>query len=194
MNYAFGANINKPPKQGHTHNRQYGNAILSKYPIIDSENYHLTKLHDSEETRGLLGAQIHVSGENLWFYTTHLDPSLDPTTRAEQVKDIHNITSQHPHSILVGDMNTPQKGDYAPELEPILKQYKDAWALKHGRPGYTWPAIHPRMRIDYIFVAPDIKIDSVQLIKSSASDHRLLTATVMLQSGTHPLSASGLKN
>src|SRR5699024_3683612 len=109
MDYAFGANLDESPEDGHSRNHQYGTAILSKYPILDSENHELTTLSEDEEQRGLLEAQVHVSGEDVRFYVTHLDENdEDSTTRARQVKDVLDITSEHQNTILVGDFNTPQ--------------------------------------------------------------------------------------
>lgn len=190
MHYVFGANLDQPPKKGQSHNRQYGTAILSKYPILDSKNYKLTKLTDDEEQRGLLEAQVHVAGEEVWFYVTHTDHHEDPTTRARQVKDIFAITSKHNNNILVGDLNaTPD----APELELLFRNFTDTWDVTQDSLGYTFPADSPNQRIDYVLTSPGIKVDSTQVIQSLASDHLPVTANVTINLGEHPFDASGIK-
>lgn len=194
MDYAFGANLDESPEEGHARNHQYGTAILSKHPIVDSENHELTTLSEDEEQRGLLEAQVNILGEEAWFYVTHLDENEeDSTTRARQVKDVLDITSDHKNNILVGDFNTPQNTSEAPELEPLLQNFTDTWDATQDSNGYTWPADSPTMRIDYIFTSPEIQVDSTQLIQTLSSDHLPVTAEVTLEAGENSLSADSMK-
>jgi|SRR5690625_1194890 len=190
MEYEFAANLDKSPAEGQTHNRQYGTAILSKYPILDSQNYKLTKLYEDREQRGLLEAQIDIEGVETWFYVTHLDHHGDAVERGQQVKDVIELTENHDNKILVGDMNaTPE----APELESLFNNYKDAWSTLHDSDGFTFRSDNPEKRIDYILTSPDIQINSSEVIHSLASDHFPVTANITLQPGEHPLQSDGLK-
>src|SRR5699024_930018 len=149
-----------------------------------------TTLSADEEQRGLLEAQVHVAGEEVWFYVTHLDENAeDPTTRAKQVKDILDITSNHKNNVLDGDFNTPQNASDVHELTPLLQIFTDTWVVTQDSDGYTWPADSPVMRIDYIFTSPEIQVDSTQLIPTLASDHLPVTADVTLEAGEHPFNA-----
>src|SRR5690606_1190947 len=100
--YVYGANLDREPTDGREENRQYGTAILSKYPIIDSENIYLDSF--GNEQRGLLRAKINVRGIHVNFYNTHLGLSVDE--RLSQVQEIIDITSSFEgHNVLVGDLN-----------------------------------------------------------------------------------------
>ena len=56
--YAYGANLDLEPGEGQTNNRQYGTAIVSKYPILRSENTWLSSF--GKEQRGVLHAVINL--------------------------------------------------------------------------------------------------------------------------------------
>lgn len=60
---AYGANLDSPPPAGQTERSQYGTAVLSRYPIVASENTHLHNA-DGKEQRGLLHAAIDVRGQD----------------------------------------------------------------------------------------------------------------------------------
>jgi endonuclease/exonuclease/phosphatase family metal-dependent hydrolase len=196
MNYFFAPIYNMEPSKPGDPRRKYGVALLSKYPILKAENREITRLSTQEANPspkpapGFLQAQIHVAGEQVWFYVTHLDYRSDPTVRQMQVSDMLGIMAEHDNHILVGDMNaTPE----AAELAPLFQQFQDAWALTHDGPGYTYPAESPTKRIDDILTAPGIKVQSANLIDSSASDHRPVTADLVFTPGSHPFPASGIK-
>jgi endonuclease/exonuclease/phosphatase family metal-dependent hydrolase len=83
MYFAYGANVDRPPKKGQTKRRQYGTAVLSKYKIVSSRNYLLRNVRydkDPSQQRGLLETVIDLGRVQLRFYNTHLDHQ-----RAEQL-------------------------------------------------------------------------------------------------------------
>lgn len=85
--------------------KHYGNAILSKYPIIDSANRNIST--NRFERRGSLQARIELKGENLLLVCLHLD--LLEAGRALQIQNvIHQIKhqlSQKSPVLLAGDFN-----------------------------------------------------------------------------------------
>ncbi|WP_299092807.1 endonuclease/exonuclease/phosphatase family protein [uncultured Metabacillus sp.] len=91
MYYTYAANLDRDPLNEGDPRRQYGTAILSKYPIISSENHLLTKIGNTEQ-RGLLDAMINVKGNHLHFFNTHL--ALTSAEREIQVNEIHAIASK----------------------------------------------------------------------------------------------------
>ncbi len=62
----------------------------------------------------------------------------------------------------------------------MLKQASlvDALAGIEPPPVYTWPAPNPYLRIDYIWVSPDLKASDVRVITSNASDHLAVVAEI----------------
>ncbi|WP_254052778.1 endonuclease/exonuclease/phosphatase family protein [Bacillus sp. V59.32b] len=174
MFYAYGANLDREPLKEEEPRRQYGTAVLSKYPILDSENHPLTKIGNTEQ-RGLLEATIKVKGNHLHFYNTHL--ALTSAEREIQIREINDIASRDKGSkIMMGDLNaTPE----SKEMQPINANYNDVFAETHE--AYTYPATNPTKRIDYIFTSDDIEADDAEVIKTLASDHLPLIAEIELE-------------
>lgn len=167
MNYVYGENIN-------ILGGRYGNAVLSKYPIEFSENLFLPS---NREQRGLLNAVINVNGRRINFMVTHL--GLNDEERQSQLRSIQNYMGTVAGDvILVGDFNmSPQD----PALMELKRKMVDvAWALgENNTPTFDFPFLSKR--IDYIFVPPSFELIDYQVIKSRASDHYPITATVILR-------------
>ncbi|MCH8571629.1 endonuclease/exonuclease/phosphatase family protein [Nesterenkonia sp. AY15] len=191
MHVVYGANLDEPPLPGDVDNRQYGNAILSEYPIISSENHLLTNIEYEErptEQRGLLEAVVNVRGNHIAFYSTHLDFQREEQ-RALQVQEIIDITgtSKRP-AVLVGDLNaTPD----APELQPLFSVFTDTFAALGQNEDYTFgPDLeglpgsgsveNPSLRIDYILTARGVTATSAHVIQTTASDHLPIVAELSI--------------
>lgn len=195
MNYFFAPIYNLDPPSEGSPRRQYGVAILSEYPILNAENRKIARLSTQDSNPapksapGFLEAQIHVLGEKVPFYVTHLDYRSDPTVREMQVDDMLKIMPGHSNTILVGDMNATPDAD---ELNPLFQQYEDVWAMTHVDSGNTFPSQSPNKRIDYVFTTPGMEVQSAQVFQSMASDHLPVTADVTFEPGTHPFNATGM--
>ena len=171
MNSVFGSNITF---QG----GQYGNAILSKFPIIKNKNFLLPNV-DSGEQRGLLQSQIQISNkENILFFSTHLDHRRSDKERLASAKAINQIISLDNKSpaILAGDFND------VPD-SPTLKELGKVWLRTNKKILRTIPASKPSRQIDYIFVQPKERwkiIESQVLDEDIASDHRAIFSIIEL--------------
>ena len=171
MNSVFGSNITF---QG----GQYGNAILSKFPIIKNKNFLLPNV-DSGEQRGLLQSQIQISNkENILFFSTHLDHRRSDTERLASAKAINQIISLDNKSpaILAGDFND------VPD-SPTLNELGKVWLRTNKKILRTIPASKPSRQIDYIFVQPKERwkiIESQVLDEDIASDHRAIFSIIEL--------------
>lgn len=171
MNSVFGSNITF---QG----GQYGNAILSKFPIIKNKNFLLPNV-DSGEQRGLLQSRIQISNkENVLFFSTHLDHRRSDTERLASAKAINQIISLDNKSpaILAGDFND------VPD-SPTLKELGKVWLRTNKKILRTIPASKPSRQIDYIFVQPKERwkiIESQVLDEDTASDHRAIFSIIEL--------------
>ena len=171
MNCVFGSNITF---QG----GQYGNAILSKFPIIKNKNFLLPNV-DSGEQRGLLQSRIQISNkENVLFFSTHLDHRRSDTERLASAKAINQIISLDNKSpaILAGDFND------VPD-SPTLKELGKVWLRTNKKILRTIPASKPSRQIDYIFVQPKERwkiIESQVLDEDTASDHRAIFSIIEL--------------
>ncbi|CAN0892680.1 hypothetical protein LINGRAHAP2_LOCUS17694 [Linum grandiflorum] len=100
---------------------EYGNAILSKWPI---ERWKVQKIVDDSDFRNVLKATINVPtiGE-VNFHCTHLD-HLDESWRMKQVNAIIQ-SSESPH-LLAGGLNSLDETDYSDERwTDIVKYYEE---------------------------------------------------------------------
>ncbi|VVA14053.1 PREDICTED: endonuclease [Prunus dulcis] len=100
---------------------EYGNAILSKWPIKRSK---VQKIFDDTDFRNVLKATIDVpeAGE-VNFHCTHLD-HLDENWRMRQINAIIQ-SSNEPH-ILAGGLNSLDESDYSQERwTDIVKYYEE---------------------------------------------------------------------
>ncbi|XP_019180853.1 PREDICTED: uncharacterized protein LOC109175926 [Ipomoea nil] len=100
---------------------EYGNAILSKWPI---KKWRVQKICDDKDFRNVLKATIDVpkAGE-LNFYSTQLD-HLDENWRMKQINAMIQ-SNDHPH-ILAGGLNSLDGSDYSAERwTDVVKYYEE---------------------------------------------------------------------
>lgn len=173
MFYVYAANLDRDPLAEGDHRRQYGTAVLSKYPIINSKNHYLTKIGNTEQ-RGLLEVTINVKGNHVHYYNTHL--ALTSAERDIQIREIIEIANQAKGpKVFVGDLNaTPESN----EMKPMYANYLDVFAGQTN--ANTYSAENPTKRIDYIFTSDDIETVNTEVIESLASDHLPITAEIVL--------------
>lgn len=169
MPYVFGANYA---------DGQYGNAILSRYPIIDWRNVHYRE--NTTEVRGLLIALIDSPGGQISVFSTHLDHiGGKNNARSAQVSEALSIISNTPRAIFLGDLNAePDK----PEIQPIYEGgFTDVLLAAGKEDVYTFWDAEPRpgRRIDYIFTTPELEVLDAWTVDSRASDHLPVVADVL---------------
>lgn len=134
-----------------------GNALLSRYPLVDVTNTLLPKPPGFKQ-RSLLEAKLAGGPAiGLRAYVTHLDHAFEGT-RMLQINAVLRRMSRHGAHFLAGDFNTP--GFYGPNarrfLTPVLRTlrnagYQDAFHVVGEGHGRTFPALSPLLRIDFLF-------------------------------------------
>lgn len=162
--------------------RQFGVALLSRFPILSFTNHPLTRLSTQDSAAapqpmpGFLEALIDVRGSGrLRVFNTHLDYRRDPAVRRQQVAEmLDRIGSATTPTILFGDLNASPD---APELQPLFQRLTDAWPAAKG-PGATIPADQPARRIDYVLVTPGLAGGNAWVPATTASDHRPVVVEV----------------
>ena len=144
---------------------QYGNALLSRYPIID---FHIVDLSTDSllEGRTVFLSRIDVWGDTLTIMGTHL--GLRAEERLEQIRRIIEVLPDHDSLVLGGDFNFEPKSENYLE---IIKHLRDGLKELSLEPDLTFPADHPDRRIDYIFIGEDIEV-----IKATRFQHPEITA------------------
>lgn len=138
--------------------KRYGNAILTRHPILAT---HEIKLEPLDDYRVAAHVRVDVAGRTVDAYVTHLHHTQEGSAiRAQQVRHLLRFIDETRGSgalILGGDFNADPD---APELQPIRERMTDTFAAVHpeqaGMPFTTLnPAKgHAPRRIDYIFVQP----------------------------------------
>lgn len=148
----------------------YGNALLSRYPILSAEVAMVpdpvTKRHPEGyyETRCLLKAKVDVAG-GVEVRVIHFGLNSDEKENAAATV-LENLVEEK--CILMGDFNLYPDD---PLLDPIRKKMIDT-ADFFPQPLFSYPADDPKVKIDYMFVSKDWKVLSADIPAELASDHR----------------------
>ena len=160
MNYAFGGAW-KP-----TFFSRFGNAILSKYPIVGYKN---TLLPGGGEQRALLDAVVLINKQQIRFCNTHL--GLSKSAREDQVGKIIELLGEiRLPTILTGDFNTTPDDPIIDKLAPCLVQKSDT-SFKNTINGIkTYPSDNPAEKLDYIFFSSHWEEISQKTLPGQASD------------------------
>ncbi|MFW5700343.1 MAG: endonuclease/exonuclease/phosphatase family protein [Cyclobacteriaceae bacterium] len=156
----------------------YGLALLSKHPISDVRNHRLPVTSDDQEkTVAFLTANVAVSSTQTYLIgVAHLD-YRDANSRFRQANIIidyyNNNTSP---GILIGDMNA-EPGSR--EMSVLLNYFTDTQPDGF----YTFPAVKPTKKIDYVFVDKfqEIKIIKKKVLTAPHSDHLPVLSTILLK-------------
>lgn len=145
----------------------YGNGLLSRYPIVCASVIPVPdpcprRYNGYYETRCLLKARLE---NGLTVLVIHF--GLNPDEQENAVRTIlENLPEER--CILMGDFNvTPDD----PVLAPIRARMKDAADL-FSAPKLSFPSDKPEIKIDYIFITPDLLLTSADIPDLVASDHR----------------------
>jgi endonuclease/exonuclease/phosphatase family metal-dependent hydrolase len=145
--------------------RDFGNAVLSRWPIVEHERIVLPHVARVQPTqRSATAATIRVGTADVRVYATHLGTffEIGPGARQEQLRTILEDAERFPYAIVGGDMNDSRIG-------PTAWQY-----------GFTWPTQYgPRTmafgRVDHIFLknlpVPDSAAAGTVRDRRGASDH-----------------------
>jgi endonuclease/exonuclease/phosphatase family metal-dependent hydrolase len=155
----------------HYQGGEYGNAVLTRFPIKRWTNRHYKMLRSGEQ-RGLLQVVLDAPGRELAFLDTHVDYHGDDAERLLSAAEILEAVQAYRGlpMILCGDFNdTPGSRTH----EKIAQDLIDAWMTAGTGEGFTIPAEKPRKRIDYIWTSKDPSIEALRLWvpESNASDH-----------------------
>lgn len=147
--YAF-ANASSPGYLGE--GGEYGNAIVSKYPILSCRTVPVTVPEEERapdgyyEPRALLITELDVNGKNVTAMTFHFGLTAPEQEKAVQTV-LNEIRDINMPLILAGDFNlTPD----SPYYTRIAEHLTDTSVLTEGG-RLTFPSVDPGSTIDYVF-------------------------------------------
>lgn len=157
----------------------YGNALLSKLPILDSRNVPLPSHYEGEQ-RGCLVVDLDGPGDAgpIRIFATHLDYRRDDGERLDSAALIAGLASEEADrpTVLMGDLNA------LPD-SAVLRRFDESWTRANPEPMPTFPVADPTRQIDYILLRPEGRWRTVEvrvLDESVASDHRPIFAVLEL--------------
>ena len=176
QDYAYGRNA--VYTEGH-----HGNAVLSKYPIVDWKNLDISL--NGIEKRGLLHCQLNVPGFGLPVHTVCVHLSLRERHRQIQLRRLCELVNSIPKKepvIVAGDFN-----DWRQRSQTVLKRQAgmhEIFSDAYGSPPKTFPAFFPILKLDRIYVRSAETHMPLVLSKkpwSTLSDHAPLLAEIELE-------------
>ncbi|WP_078427212.1 endonuclease/exonuclease/phosphatase family protein [Alkalihalobacterium alkalinitrilicum] len=148
----------------------YGNAILSRFPIKDTE---LITFKNRREDRSAILSNIQLSNkQSIYVLNTHL--GLNREERLQAIEMIHQKLNKIEGPILLkGDLNSlPKKQEYE-----IWNSYLSK--SNEGMPIQTYSSRD--WQIDYIFHSKEFVVNQTSVLQSEASDHYPISAVLSLQ-------------
>jgi endonuclease/exonuclease/phosphatase family metal-dependent hydrolase len=155
----------------------YGQALLSRFPILMTHNERLLVYSSASKSEvALLVSSLSLpENVNLNVAVAHLD-YRDEASRVKQVDTLNKILKTYKGKlILMGDMNA------TPESETMLKLTKE-FKLTQQQHQFTFPAKDPIKKIDYILIqkGKGIKSKEAIVLTDESSDHRAIISVLKL--------------
>ncbi len=166
LHMAFGPNVVR-------NGRRYGNAILSRLPILKSKNYDLSVRR--REPRGALRCDLDLgAGRQLHVFCLHLGLGIGERRAQETLllsSDILRDAVRKDPVVVCGDFNYWGNG----AVPSLVRQAIHDAALELRSPARTYPSRLPLLRLDRIYV--DVTVKPLDIhphrtpLSSVASDH-----------------------
>jgi endonuclease/exonuclease/phosphatase family metal-dependent hydrolase len=168
----------------------YGNAILSRFPIVHFENVPFGKSLLGE--KGMLFAEIKAPVGRLPLVNVHMHhrSRASRLRQAERLMNFLNEQRIHRASkwamgpMVCGDLNNPS---HAPDATAMLlgyfEQFDNYTLIPKGPTGKalrTFPSFFPGRALDYVYLPSRCKRVEVTVVRSYLSDHRPVMAEFYL--------------
>jgi endonuclease/exonuclease/phosphatase family metal-dependent hydrolase len=145
--------------------RDLGNAIMSRWPIVEDRKLilpHLARITHGQ--RAATAATIRVGDALVRVYSLHLGTmaGLAPAARRDQLQAVLADAARYPRVVIGGDLNDPG-------IAGIARDQGYVWPTQHG------PATTEIGRLDHILLkglsSPDSAAAGTVLDNRGASDH-----------------------
>lgn len=154
---------------------EYGQAVLSKHPILEEEAIFLPHVTPGSEQRVLAFIRVQLPwGKELHFGSVHLDHRGDPKDRLSQLEEVIKATSKDDLPvILAGDFNALEG---SATMEMVYKYFEPT--CTDCSP--TFPANDPDKTIDFVVYKDPLNLlrllNNKVIDEPKASDHRPVMA------------------
>ena len=155
------------------YNKNYGNAVISKYPVLNSEIVPIPDpvIKDENayyETRSITKVKLDIAG-GITVLQTHMGLAIAESKNAT-LEILKILDKTEGPVILMGDFNIRPSNP----LIDILRERLFDTALINDEYFHTFPSYkldYRPAKLDYIFVSKHFKTLSVDVINTSVSDH-----------------------
>lgn len=152
-----------------------GIGILTRHKLVNTDDFYCTYSQSvrSISSRKIISAEINYNGENVEFYSCHMNlPNCETEKMSDNLKTILNRNPKKILKILMGDFNTDainNKIDYDIILsEGLYDTYNMAEKKDDGitvnKNIDGWKDSKNEMRIDYVFANKEIKVKESKVI------------------------------
>ncbi len=131
---------------------EYGNAVLSRFPVLSWTNTYYRMLRTNEQ-RGVLQVTARVADQPLVFMATHVDYRPDDVERRQNAEQLAEILDRYPGLTVIvgGDFNDVPNGRLHRKMK---ERWQDVWESIGTGEGFTIPSRRPTKRIDYLWINP----------------------------------------
>jgi endonuclease/exonuclease/phosphatase family metal-dependent hydrolase len=167
----------------HVGGYEFGNAILSRFPIRRSDVYPLGVPH--HEQRVCLHAEIVWPGDGsaIHVFSAHLGQNeKERRQQAERLASnsiLENPSFRNAPRILMGDFNEKSRNG-------IVNHTLVSYQCVTGR---SWTAFFPIVYLDRVYISSDLKFHDFHIYRTGsaliASDHAPITAVLQKATDTH---------
>jgi endonuclease/exonuclease/phosphatase family metal-dependent hydrolase len=167
------------PVFGAASDEVWGNALLSRHPVLETQRARLPQGRDPL-TRSALTVVVELpDGSPLAIVVTHLsNVDRQGDTRLPQAQSLAAIVARLRErgipTVLAGDLNA-RPGD--PELG-VLEDLELTRAIAENR--LTFPDASPRVQIDHVLIPPGATIGRADTLATGLSDHRFVVVELRL--------------
>lgn len=122
--------------------------------------------------RGALWTRFGSGPDALVVVVAHL--SLGPVARARQLGFLAELIGSHPNAILMGDFNTPARGN---ELDQLFARTS---LQRPEQTPATFPSWRPTRALDHILVSHSLQVERLWALPHPVSDHLPIAASVRM--------------
>ena len=153
------------------HGRDWGNAILSRWPLLDDHKVLLPHADPYTDTRRIaVGARMQIGARAVLVYSTHIaTPSLGLGARLDQIQTIVDDAGDAALAVMGGDFNTGDPGSAGQVLD-LLETGGFAWASEGARGSGS--RLGYRVTLDYVFARGLAASRSGTFEGQAGSDHQ----------------------
>src|SRR6185503_3108455 len=133
--------------------KDFGNAVLSRWPVIKDEKVILPHMDPRKSQRVVVNVTVQINDKIVVVSCVHLKVLLKPTNRGAQTAQLlASLPKRSDHFIIAGDFNTFSKANNRAILEPFIEADFIPATAGLGWSHQHWTLLNKKSQLDHIFV------------------------------------------